>query len=223
MAELGLKSRLAAEAVAIVGSILLAFAIDAAWSGYQDRRQEAEVRELLRIEFADARRQLAELRAEHEEIRGAALRLLTMTGPRAEVVVDAAVLDSLLGDITDAYTFDPRQGTLASLLSSGDIGLIQDRELQSHLAAWPYVVADVREEQVRSWDDAWERLVPLIARYVFHRGSARGPSRFESDYQGLLRSREFEALVDDRRVAAQDVLGELDEAEGMLDALLEAL
>jgi hypothetical protein len=47
--------RLGTEAVVIVGSILLAFAIDAAWDRYQDERRVAEYVLALRGEFEEAR------------------------------------------------------------------------------------------------------------------------------------------------------------------------
>ena len=50
--------RLAAEGLVIVASILLAFAIDAAWDGYQERRFRDELVAGLRAEFTSNRERL---------------------------------------------------------------------------------------------------------------------------------------------------------------------
>ena len=58
--------RLAAEAIAIVASILLAFAIDAAWDERNERMEEKEVLRSLQLEFEANRDEAANVVLTHE-------------------------------------------------------------------------------------------------------------------------------------------------------------
>jgi len=213
--------------VVIVVSILLAFAIDASWSQRLDRVEEESARGRLQAEFSGAADQLAELRNREELVLSASEALLAMVGPSAQWEGATAEVDALLDQVTEVMTFDPRQGTLASLIASGQLRLIRDADLRSRLAAWPDMVEDMREEQLRAWDEVQEDLLPTINDFVFYRPTVGNgvwdEHPFPSDHGGLLRSRSFAALLDNRRIAARDILDELAEAELALGEILRAL
>jgi hypothetical protein len=149
------------EVGAIVLSILLAFAIDASW---EQRGQAQEARELLtglQSEFEFQRSELVRFRARWGDTRAGTERLLEVMG--SSEPVPPIVMDSLLLDVLNPATFDPRTGTLEAAKGSGQLGLIGSRELRDRLAAWEGVVAEVRDNELAMRDFILTTLVPYLA------------------------------------------------------------
>ena len=88
-------ARLLAEAVAIVTSILLAFAIDAWWSERQARQEEAEAIAGLRVEFTANVMAIDAVADHHRHSIEAMERLLAMAN-HEESIAARPLLDSLL-------------------------------------------------------------------------------------------------------------------------------
>ena len=116
----GLVGRLLLEGVVIVGSILLAFALDTWWSNRRERADELAVLENLEQEFRSAGEQLDVYIALHQRIAHAigltveAAQVAIANGDSTIVVPDTALTLAFIGP-----TFDPRLGTLEGLLSAG--------------------------------------------------------------------------------------------------------
>lgn len=138
--------RLLLEGVVIVASILLAFAIDAAWDERQERAQERRLLEALEQEFAAHPPILANARAVHQRFANAAFALFDTLAAAAEGEV-VVVSDSLLYPILRGRTTQLAQGELEAALSSGTIDLVENRALRRQLAAWPGVWEDATEEE----------------------------------------------------------------------------
>ena len=139
--------RLVAEGIAIVLSILLAFAIDAWWDGLQEGRRETELLGSLLTEFEANRRVLPGRIVQHGQTVSAATRIVASlrAAERGEfvTVADSSIMWSIV-----STSFDPAQGTLDALLQSGDLNLITNDPLRAMLAAWPSQVEDARESEV---------------------------------------------------------------------------
>ena len=149
------------EVAAIVLSILLAFAIDASW---QQRGQSREARELLtglQSEFEFQRSELVRFRDRWSDVRVGTERLLEVTG--SGVAPEPAVMDSLILDLLNPATFDPRTGTLEAAKGSGQLGLIGSRELRDRLAGWEGVVDEVRDNEVAMRTFILSTIVPYLA------------------------------------------------------------
>lgn len=138
------KSRLG-EAIAIILSILIAFAIDAGWDTWQERKEEAELLLALRSEYE------ANLEAVQE----------TMDGHRGHISDVQAVSELRTADydtlsvnrasqmvlaFANPWTFDPSLGTTETLISSGRIGLLRDRELAAMLTTFVNFTEDAEED-----------------------------------------------------------------------------
>jgi hypothetical protein len=95
------------EVAAIVGSILLAFAIDAAWESQQQRAEAAETLRALETEFMAERSELARHRARWVEVREATERLIYATS--VDIAPSPAVMDTLLF-LPDADHLGPADG-----------------------------------------------------------------------------------------------------------------
>ena len=137
--------RILVEGVVIVGSILLAFGIDAWWDGRRERQEEREALEGLERDFSvnlrAARTSIMSLRADNRAL--AALEDI-LDAQLASVSSDSALL---FARAMNGYrTFDPQDGTLDALLASGRLGVLRDGELRGLLVEWKTAVDDVNEE-----------------------------------------------------------------------------
>jgi len=183
--------RIVAEGVAIVVSILLAFAIQAWWDGRRDRAEERVALMGLRQEFEKNLAQLDATMAFHEEGVLMSERLLSLS--RADSPDSNPVaMDSLVrrGWI-DYGTFNPSQGLLSALVASGDIRLIRNTQLREAIGAWSGMLDDLVEDELIIARDSQERWTPAIhARvpmdYVYALASGRVAEGDRPDYRVLL-------------------------------------
>ena len=230
---------IALEAVAIVLSILLAFAIDAAWA---QRAQRVEARELLtglQSEFEVHRSELVRFRDRWIGVRAATERLLELTG--SEIAAKPVVMDSLILAVLNPATFDPRTGTLEAAKGSGQLGLIGSRELRERFSAWDGVVEEVRDNELAMREFILSTIVPYMAErgvplprawallpnlgLLGERGTSRGwPGGLTPDgeaaqaYASLVSDPEFEILVAARYTWIN--VEEYDDAIAFVDELL---
>lgn len=137
--------RLSVEAAAIVVSILLAFAIDAWWDDRQERAEEREVLAALYIEFETNRDEAASVISSHDrEIQSVAtLMELRQDGILA---LPAEVVEEMISSFANPRTFDAVRGSVDSLISSGKLGILRDRELREALTTFVNVVDDAVED-----------------------------------------------------------------------------
>lgn len=139
------------EIIAIVVSILLAFAIDAWWEEWREGREARRIMVDLREEFVALGDQMEARQGEWEVVRADLDRL--MQAGRADAPPPPAVMDTLVSRLMWTSTFDPGTGALDALLSSGRLEWIDDLELRTVLAGWPGVLREIRdnEEVAREW------------------------------------------------------------------------
>jgi hypothetical protein len=202
--------RIAAEGVAIVLSILLAFAIDAAWDNHKDRQQERAILTSLAADFEDTRGLLADGIASHERFRDSAKKLLGILDEDI-TVTDPETIDGLINDaFVNAKTIEVLNGSLSALFASGNLDLIENEELRSLLAAWPSLVDNATEDERWIVDDVQQRFVPYLnaripTRNIYrnsssHRDTMREaiPPRPSTGYEALWTDAEFDNLVSNR-------------------------
>lgn len=229
--------RLIVEGGAIVISILLAFAIDAWWDDQQDRRTERYAVQRLTIEFEENLRQLEAKRKKHAKSLRATEALLAMTGPDQSGIADISVIGPLLVQCLTNATFDPRLGTLNSLVSSGDLVLIQDIELQSMLTEWPSAAQNLLEWQRIERENTEQYLLPFTLDFVAwpdvmveigaadfdYMDDSYVASRFESDFPRLFSTLRFEGMLNNRRVNLKGLIFKATALERSTTAILERL
>jgi hypothetical protein len=134
-------TRVIAEGAAIVLSILLAFAIDAAWDARQAALAEATVIESLVDEIDSAIGYLDEALDEHTQVMRGAEAWAQVS---REMPVDS--LARLVRLISAHRTPNLALSSVDALLGSGRLELIRDEALRSWIAAWPGVEEDFDEE-----------------------------------------------------------------------------
>ena len=126
--------RLLAESIAVVASILLAFAIDATWNDYREGIEERALLDGLRQEF-ERNLESVDTQSVRVEIAMERLRryphLETLSGGSIEPDSAYALL---VQPLVRSYTSELRDGFLNATISSGKLALIEDIELRALLA-----------------------------------------------------------------------------------------
>ena len=218
--------RIVAEGLAIVVSILLAFAIQAWWEGRRDRADERIALEGLRHEFAENLTQLDRGAAVHEKTVRMNERLLSLS--RADSLDSNPVaMDSLVRRAwIDFGTFNPREGVLTALVASGDIGLIRNAQLREAIGAWSGMLEDLVEEELMIARDSQERWTPAIhARipldYVYAVGGNRVAEGRRPDYRVLLGDPLLENYLLGRIDNTRYVLADYAELRILIEEIIE--
>lgn len=142
-------TRLLLEGSAVVVSILLAFAIDAAWDDRQQKQMDLAQFESLYGELQSHRQLLAEAVTAHRKTVEVGLELLGLLAEEPNSG-DAARITELLDALTDSYRINVPFGSLETAISSGAIARMKDVELATRLANWPTAIEDLKEEQEMS-------------------------------------------------------------------------
>jgi hypothetical protein len=229
------------EAPIIVGSILLAFAIDAGWGARSERIDRHEILEGLRAEFVEHREAYPRL-IERAEERMADMQLL-MSGEEALTAgldrVNRSIFQLLI-----VTTKDPGRGVRDALISSGKLEIIRDVELRMRLADWEGVVDEVRDNQEVMRRLVASQLVPYLAAEGVPLAGAfseNGPTHHlwppslewprspqlppgdEAIYRRVLADSEFQSYVSLRYLWLAWTVTELGEAVSEIDQILSGL
>ena len=120
----------------IVAGVLAALAGDAAWSNRVDRALERELLSDLRNEFEENARRLESDIASVEAHNARAVAWADGALGRSEVSDDSLTTLFAMSAMAPAR-FDPVSGVLRSIIASGQLDLIRDKELRQALAGWP--------------------------------------------------------------------------------------
>jgi hypothetical protein len=218
------------EAILIVSSILLAFAIDAAWSGREQRQQESELLEALRADFERNQVLLEASRTLHETHRAAAQDFLRLSSPGSASPASVIPDRTLLG-LVSWHTYDPILGSLDSAVASGRLSLIRDSRLRVALAGWVDSVEDLVEQEVVDRGHA-QRFAEIAFEFIPYRSavfrmgaqeSVGRPSTAEADYRGLLESLKAENVAANRVAEIGFILDDLVRVQSELEVILGLL
>lgn len=137
---------LVVEGVAIVLSILLAFAIDAGWDERKERAEEREVLESLSIEFEANRDEVASVISTHERAIQSVAKLMELREDEI-LALPAEAVAEMIRFLANPRTFDAVRGSVDALTSSGKLGILQDRELRQALTTFVNILDDAVEDR----------------------------------------------------------------------------
>jgi hypothetical protein len=140
--------RVLVEGVVIVGSILLAFGIDAAWDGRNERQRRAVLFTALGNDMALARAEVDRVATFHRTGHNAAADLLNFGQVVPGDDDQRLLIDSLVAATWGSTaSYDAPLGAVESVVGSGDLDLLSDPALVLELTAFPARVADLAWEQ----------------------------------------------------------------------------
>ena len=156
--------RIAVEAAAIVGSILLAFAIDAWWDDYQNRSEEQRILVGLKSEF-EQNLGLIEIELSYRHaVIDSILKILdaaVATDP-----MEPEALDSLIGDLTWWQNIKYYRGAIDGLLQSGGISFIGNDELRLALASMPGKYDDTTGSELYDQHTSLNVIIPYLRSHA---------------------------------------------------------
>lgn len=189
--------RTVVESVAIILSILLAFAIDAGWDAVKDRNREKAFLVSLLSEFEETRGRIDVSIDRHLQFIDLARQLIDFHGGDAPDI-DAEVLETMLGQVFfDWGSLYLPSGSRDALFASADIEIISNEELRAMLAAWPSRVADAAEDDIWIANDVMNNLAPYLNSKIRTRNVARLTSSAATENIPKLESVNYDALRND--------------------------
>jgi hypothetical protein len=220
--------RVTVEALAVVLSILLAFAIDAAWGARNDRASEIASLQSLLAELQANRTVFEAGVAAHEGLRVQTKTLFDISRGVEGLPEDDVAMSRLhVRSFRSHYITDYRSGALNALLASGDFGLLHAQDLKIALAAWPTLVEDALENErmVSRWVE--ERLVPYMVETtpacIFTVPetvlTSADYERCRAELNEILGSARLEGLLAHKLWLYGSTLGEFERLRGSLDDL----
>lgn len=185
------------ESVAIILSILLAFAIDASWDEFKQGNQEKAFLVSLLSDFEEARNRIDESISRHERFVALANQLLGFHDsdtPDSE----SEVLETTLGAVFfDWETLYLPSGSRDALFASDDIEIISNEDLRAMLAAWPSRVADAAEDELLIANDVMNNMAPYLHGKIRTRNVARYTSSNTAERIPRLESVTYDVLWND--------------------------
>ena len=137
--------RLLVEALAIVASILAAFAIDAWWDGRQNLAEEVELLVGLTEEFEENARRIDEMVDRSERGRANLQRFLASTPDEIADLALELSMYSTYEPLIRTWSMAPAAGFLQATINSGKLALIRDAELRAALARFEGLQSNVSE------------------------------------------------------------------------------
>ena len=225
--------RVLVEGVVIVGSILMAFGIEAWWA---DRGEKtAEQAALVRIhDELVADRSRLEFGATSQALRVAAslavIELIDDLDGGAGVI---DVPDSLLVRMVQTPTFEPRTPVLDGLRESGRIEVIRSAEVRAALSAFERALVNLSEAQADGRRIAYDQLIPAMSErgdvgHVLRNTirSIHGSSWSELGLEGSTRLRadvSFKGLVSQRSLMLDQAGLGTTQSLAALDQLVAAI
>ncbi len=208
--------RILAESTAIVASILLAFAIDAWWEEAQDIKRAHSHLVALHEEFSANLELLHEIVSRNKEMQAAANFLLEIITERRERPSNEELVASTWLAF-DAARFEPLATAYQNLISTGDIALIRDEQLKFDIASFMTATELYRRQDATF--EQWNRIIqPFINTEMVPLDWAPKKFRAENgmpdpvdgtDWDRVLKSRQFEGILVNRVIASQDNVGRL--------------
>jgi hypothetical protein len=226
--------RISVEAVAIVTSILLAFAIDAWWQERNEDDREREILIALLDDFEKSKSSIEEGRNFHIDVQRSNKRLLE-SAISDDVALSSMEIDRLISALT-WWDSQPRffTGALNSLIYGGELSVIKDDELRQELADWPSEIQ--RTESLRSQD--YDFFSNVILPYLRQNGSLlsistiatakpgssdEGSTLIDLDFNGnsdhlaMISTTEFQNILTQKYWIQDDMLLAFERAESLLD------
>ncbi len=227
--------RLSLEAATIVGSIILAFTIDAWWDERVERNEETEQLNRLRAEFSTNIDRIDQFMAPLTlQASVEVYELIEVALSRDVTNIDIPTV--LLSRMLATPTFEANTPILNGLIRSGRLEIIEDEGVLMPLAAWERQFRGYTEQAVRTRYNADSRLLPALTLRgdigpALHR---RGPDsdfrsadanfaevtpiRIDTQLKGLIaervaNSRSSAGAMDRARAMAEDVVASIEASQ----------
>ena len=220
-------TRIAAEGIVIVGSILLALALDAFWEDRKDRVEEAAYLEALLDDLSETHRGLGEANDLYRLAVANADEVLRVVGGEGTEFPDTTA--AKIGSVLFIFGVQAVENTYNELLSTGKLSLIRSIDVRRQLAsihAAIGMISTVEELAGVQWGAL--DLPTITTKLVYSREIAPPMVRdvqpsdpFGDGYDHLIGDREFWNVVALRRELSGYLLQRQEELLPQIDALIK--
>jgi hypothetical protein len=217
------------EIVLVVIGILIALQINNWNQNRNNRNEEKTILTALKNEVSENQIILAQDLKKHDDVLRLIKELSDYISPEPQEL-DSKRLDSLMFSLGWLPGYVPKEGVINSILASGKISLIKNNELNSKLAAWSSLLNQYNTTLNWSEKDVFELILPYIKdKYPFKRTltyygtETKEKSKFSFSQEALLSSLEFESIVAERVIDANDVLEAANELFNFQADILELI
>ena len=232
--------RMIGETVAIVLSILLAFAIDAWWQDRAEYREETSALRALRDEFEANREVLERFIAFHSDLQSSARAVLQLAAdPTAETAAEE--VDRLIVNITwwgSPVSFE--SAALDAVILGAKLDLLDNEALRRMLADWRSQLVSTSGQNAQEFEHFYGALLPVLRSRAnlaqISNASLRVPGEFfddpgarlpvpagRLDHRALINDREFQNAVVEKYWIEEDMLRQYRLLEPKIEKLLETL
>ena len=160
--------------IVVVVGILAALWLESWWQDRQDRVEEVTILQGLRAEFVMNRAQLVDkMSAWNKTVVATEHAHRLMGSPISEELTTEA--REVFAAVDRMQFYDPTQGQLTSVMSSGKLNLVRNANLRARIADWPALVADLDIERSLAFYEMTEGLRSVLNRHT----STWADSQFE--------------------------------------------
>ncbi len=232
--------RILVEGVAIVASILLAFAIDAWWQEHVENQRQHEVLVALLDDFEKSKMHIREWREFHLAVQESNTKLLKAAISSDRLLSDDEI-DRLLGDLS---WWDIRShittGALNSVVFGGELSIIEDDALRRLLADWPSQIENLASIQHQDYDfflNVWMpylRANGYLPQITIIDAPMPGHSEIRSavidlslettrSHSSMITSDEFHNVLVQKWWIQYDILIAFDDIESLLDQTIQRI
>lgn len=195
------------EIILVVIGILIALQINNWNEGRMNQKKEQVILKALKTDFKANLDLLKRENLKSEESYNSSLTLKTLIKPDVSEF-SVKQIDTLISLMFEYQTFDPIQGAIVEVLSSGQLNIIQSKEIKNEISKWSSVMDDLKVDSDIINDYAFNQLIPYLSKNASisnmligqenassQKLKALSPSNFESNYEYIMTSHEFENMV----------------------------
>ena len=171
----------------------------------------------LHFEFIENREQLKEVVSNHKMAMKSTRSVIEFF-PIDHTVIDRDILKSKAMKSAYAWTFNPSQGVVKSLVNSSSFELISDVELRTLLVSWEDVLNDYQEEEIVTSQWLRNESIPLLLKHISYGWNFKD-KRADPSY---ISSLEFENFFYQREDDLNQILynGELKKVQNTIDRVI---
>lgn len=190
----------AIELVVITAGILGAYALNNWNEGRKIRESEQVILRNLKEELLANKQAFQEISDQHELSKNCTVELLKYFG-RDVSTVPNETFDTLTFHSEAWYTFEPLDGYMKSIISSGKLDHLRNEKLKAMITAFDGKVIDATQEGIHVHRLQHDRLWPKSEGKVSHVKRMNvgfpdvGNGGYDSDYEWYFRNRELEDII----------------------------
>ncbi len=195
------------EIILVVIGILIALQVNTWNENKKTDKLELQILESLQKEFTYNKNELDRSILKAQIIQKRCEVILKNTGNR-EMKLSELESDSLINwGLTNIITYDPSNGILDDIISSGKIQIIKNKKLKNFLSNWNGILNDVKEDETWAVNERNNIILPFLYKNSNYTNITVSPQKnnvitsgFDTDYKAVYKLMEFENLVNGHRI-----------------------